>query len=100
MTSTVSIAGLDKADILRVLFNHAKPVGRGYLHCQDQDMTKEKAAELVEAFRYFDYVEGRPLKIDLRADELRVDLYDRNQGGAGTAERLIDGLRQTDRGQA
>lgn len=104
----VSIAGLDKAALLMVLYNGSCPQGAGWLQARRGNMTLEQAREAVghrdDSSRrfgkdrrgnrdlYFDYVFGRPLKIDLSGDTMDTWLYDRDNG-KGSAARLIDELR-------
>jgi hypothetical protein len=113
--TTINIAGLDKAEILAVLFNNSQPLGMGFLQALVQgnhDMTVEEARSLInreqladndfgfntrqgsDGKQYgFDYVRGRPMKINLEGDEFDPWGYDRDNGGDGTAKRLIDSLR-------
>lgn len=88
----IDISGLDKAEILQTLYNHAIPLGLGFLQSTPEEMTIEVARELVAENTYFDYVFGRPLKVNLKRDVMRTDLYDRDQG-SGSAKRLITELR-------
>ena len=104
--AAVNIVGLDKAEVFAALYNHAKPLGMGMLHYDPELLTKESAQALMEKGDdsarifgslsrrplYFDYVKGRPLKIDLSGDELDTFLYDRDQG-EGAGERIINQLR-------
>lgn len=104
--SKINIAGIDKAELFAALYNHAKPLGMGMLHYDPTPLTKESAEKLMglgddsarmfpgmgRRSMYFDYVKGRPLKIDLSGDELETALYNRDQGD-GAAERIVEGLR-------
>lgn len=104
---TIDISGLDKADILRVLYNNSRPMGLGFLQATEGDLTEQEAQEYInrdvladndfgqygDDELYFDYVRGRPLKINLTGDEFDPWGYDRDNGGDGTAARLIDTLR-------
>ncbi len=103
--SKVNIAGLDKVELFAALYNYAKPLGMGMLHYDPKPLTKEAAAILMgqgddtqrmfgssRGGLYFDYVKGRPLKIDLSGDELDTYLYNRDQGD-GAAERIVAELR-------
>lgn len=106
MSTTTDISGLDKAELLAALYNHAVPQGMGFLQATPGDMTKEEAeailkngtSDYVVPFSnssnhlYFDYVKGRPLKVDLSQDEMRTDLYNRDQG-PNAAESVIESLR-------
>jgi hypothetical protein len=102
----VNIAGLDKAELFAALYNHAKPLGMGMLHYDPTPLTKESAQKLMDAgddsarmfpglgktALKFDYVKGRPLKIDLSGDEMETWLYNRDQGD-GAAEKIVAKLR-------
>ncbi len=105
--SKINIAGLDKAELFAALYNHAKPLGMGLLHYDPTPLTKESAQKMMEGgddvsrmfpgvragrSLYFDYVKGRPLKIDLSGDEMETSLYNRDQGD-GAAERIVAELR-------
>ena len=63
------------------------------LHAQAELMTTEEAAARLLEGDYVDYLHGRPLKLDFSRDEFRTDLYDRDNGGEGTCERIINGIR-------
>ena len=92
----INISQADKAEVLAALYNAAKPAGGlGLVHARKEPMTVEQARALIKRITddtgferrhglYFDYVWGRPLKVDLSEDALNVSLYDRDQGvGAG-----------------
>ena len=56
-------------------------------------MTADTARERFgECSEYFDYVDGRVMKVDLSGDELHTGLYNRDNG-IGAAEAVIDTLR-------
>lgn len=74
----MNISKLDKAEVLRVLYNNSKPLGFGVFHYKPIDMTIEEARELLEDQTSFDYVGGRVLKIRLDGGEMRTDLYNRD----------------------
>ena len=77
----MDISNYDKADVLRVLYNNARPLGLGMLHFDPKDMTKEEAQELIDSGQtYFDYVKGRVMKVDLSKTDLRTALYNRDNG--------------------
>ncbi len=102
----VDISGLDKAAVLAVLFNASAPGGMGFLQAGrgPSVMTVEDAQQIIEGggspdpgfphgnLRY-DYLFGRPLKVNLEGDEFNPWGFDRDNGGAGTAQWLIDELR-------
>jgi hypothetical protein len=92
MKMSVSIKGLDKAEILAALYNEARPLGLGMLHFDPEPMTVDEAREMIGKYLNFDYVKGRPLKVSLDGDELDTRLYDRDQG-QGKGERIVNALR-------
>lgn len=115
MSNMVDISDLSKASVLAVLFNASAPAGMGFLQAANVPnvMTVEYAEELIThgngitpdygGFQIpgrdelaFDYLYGRPLKVNLTEDLFDPAGFDRNNGGAGTAQRLIDELRATD----
>lgn len=91
----ISIKGLDKAVVLASLYNRSKPLGLGYLQATPGDMPLEEARSLLEKRTYFDYLNGRIMKIDLKDDELDPWLYDRDLG-PGAAQSVIDALRSNE----
>ena len=85
----MDITGLSKPKILAALFNAAMPLGLGFMHYQQSHVMDEKEAEkLLETQTYFDYHEGRLMKVDMSKDELRTDLYNRDNG-ENAAENAI-----------
>jgi hypothetical protein len=70
-------------------------------------MTREGALQLMESGddssrmfpgmgrsrMYFDYVYGRPLKVNLEGDELETGLYNRDWG-KDAAEQIVESLRK------
>jgi hypothetical protein len=78
----VSIAGLDRAEVLRALYNAARPLGLG-LH-QPGGGPAMTPAEASAALAYYgpvlDYLRGRALKIDLSADDVDPAAYDAANG--------------------
>lgn len=94
--STVSIAGLDKARVLATLFNASHPQGMGFLNpASSMPLTASAAAEIIAEDRghlYFDYLNGRVLKVDLTGDHIDARLYDRDNGD-GALAAAIDQLR-------
>jgi len=89
----ISIKGLDKAEVLAALYNRARPQGMGFLQWTPQDMSIEEAKETLQYGPYFDYVQGRVMKVDLSKDEFDSSLYDRDNG-LGAAEMVIARLRE------
>lgn len=101
MTENVDISGLDKAEVLAALFNASRPQRMGFHHphCLE-DLTVASAQEILEGeprfpwnpFK-FDYVNGRPLKVDLRGDTFDPTSFDENNG-EGAAARAVEALRK------
>jgi hypothetical protein len=93
MEEVMDISKLDKADVLATLYNRAMPLGMGMLHYTPEPMTREEAQVMLDESRdkYFDYVKGRVMKIDLSKDELRTALFNRDNG-PDAAENALAGL--------
>lgn len=109
-SEAVNIEGLDKALVLAALYNRSAPQGMGVLQARPGGFTVDDAraaiAEGDDSKRifgelagrrnkelYFDYLRGRPLKVDLTGDSFDPWGYDRDNGGEGSAQRIIDDLR-------
>lgn len=99
----VSIAGLDKADVLAALYNNAKMQGLGISHAEgSMAMSREQAAHhlagpgtwIGEPKGCFDYLNGRVMKVDLTGEAFDPRLYDRDNGD-GKAARVVANLRAT-----
>ena len=91
----ISTIGLDKAKVLAVLYNTARPQGMGFLPYDAKPMTVEEAADILKRTQYFDYLKGRVLKVDLRGEgEFEEGLYDRDNG-TGCGYFAISFLRWT-----
>lgn len=79
--------GLTQAEALMALFNHAKTQGLGAMHFRARNMEVKEAEELLKDQTYFDYHEGRVMKVQI-GDEINPRLYDRDNG-EGAAERAL-----------
>ncbi len=91
----VDISKLDRAEVLMALFNRSKLQGLGVL-CRSGEvgMTADDAREiLASGERYFDYLRGRVMKVDLDEDMLFVGLYDRDNG-QGAARAAIAACKE------
>ena len=91
----ISIAGRQAA-VLAALYNASKPFGMGVLHYDPAPMTVEGAQGLLDNFpegceKYFDYLQGRVMKVDMSGDECDPWLYDRDNGD-GAAAQVIEAL--------
>lgn len=107
----VSIAGLNKAAVLAALYNASAPTGMGRMWAirAPATMTVADAQAIIEGrgddeevmfgnataspYLTFDYLHGRPLKIDLRGDAFDPWGFDRDNGVPGTAAAIIARLR-------
>ena len=89
----VDIKGLDKARVLKALYDHSHVQGSGFLQAVPEGVvTVEHCAGLLEKQTYFDYLHGRVLKVELSGDEFDERLYDRDCG-EGAAQRAVDSIK-------
>lgn len=90
----VSIKGKSKAAVLAALYNRSRHQGMGILDPASRlDMSESTARGMLEAGQtYFDYINGRVIKVGLASDdEFDERLYDRDLG-AGAAQRAVNSL--------
>jgi hypothetical protein len=90
-TVEISIKELDKAQVLAALYNASRPLGMGFLQYDPQPMTVEQARVILERSTYFDYLQGRVMKVDLSSDSFDPRWYDRDNG-QGAAQKAIDAM--------
>jgi hypothetical protein len=93
----IDISKADKAAVLAALYNASHPQGMGFMQARTGIMSLEEARQAMDSGDdhagyftshggpiagrsriYFDYLYGRPLKIDLSSDVLDSRLYDRD----------------------
>lgn len=89
----IDIRGLDKAEVLTALFNRAIPRGMGWLRYQMKQMDMREAREVIrhrDRSLYFDYLDGRVMKVDLGCEFLDPSLYDRDNGRGAAEEALAE----------
>ena len=93
----IDISGLPKAQVLAALYNASAPQGMGVLQAANgpQVMDIQTAEEITRQYLEFDYLFGRPLKVDLSGLSFDPFLFDRDNGGNGTAHKIIELLRTT-----
>jgi hypothetical protein len=89
----IDISGLDKVAVLYALYNASHTQGLGFINAVP-NYTYEDCKKDFEASKskYFDYLHGRVLKVDLSGDEFDPRLYDRDCG-EGAAYYAIEELR-------
>lgn len=67
----------------------------GFAQHRDGDMSVEQAQAILDGGQtYFDYLEGRVMKVDLSGDSFETYLYDRDNG-EGAAFTVIRALRES-----
>lgn len=94
----VDIKGLDKARVLKALYDHSHVQGSGFLQAvPDGVVTVEHCEMLLGSQTYFDYLHGRVLKVELSGDEFDERLYDRDCG-EGAAQRAVDSIKDAPEG--
>ena len=84
----LDIKGLDKAEVLKALYDSSHVQGMGFLQTVPEGtVTVQHCRELLKHDTYFDYLYGRVLKVDLSGDEFDERLYERDNdpGSAGRA---------------
>lgn len=94
----VNIKGLDKARVLKALYDHSHVQGSGFLQAvPDGVVTVEHCEMLLGSQTYFDYLHRRVMKVELSGDEFDERLYDRDCG-EGAAQRAVDSIRDEQAG--
>ena len=96
-TEDLDISGLDKAELLRRLFNASRPLGLGALQPYEAEMSHEEAQELCDEYAKlnarFDYIRGRVIKVKFEGVSLKCAwLYDRDNG-MGRCAAIVSQLR-------
>lgn len=90
---SISISGMSKGEVLARLYNAARQQGLGVLDSSGRhNITVEDAQRFVDTFPqdrlYFDYLNGRVLKVDITGDILNTQAYDRDNGEGAAARAL------------
>jgi len=91
----IDVKGIDKAELLAALYNNSQPLGMGFLVAKAEPMTKAAAQAVLDnqaGDTYFDYLQGRVMKIDIGGDTLNTWGYDRDNG-AGSVARVVADLK-------
>jgi hypothetical protein len=87
----INISQLSKAEVLASLYNNSKVQGMGIFQAKGGAMTTEQAQSELDQCdsKYFDYLHGKVMKVDLSKDEFNPFLYDRDNG-EGAAQKAIE----------
>ena len=100
----ISYEGLTKAEVLAALWNGSHTQGMSFLAAVPghDRMTMEEAEDIIQKLSsrlYFDYLEGRVLKVDLRSDEPVFDeyYYDRDCGEGAAAMAIYTALKEKEK---
>lgn len=99
----INVTGLDLDELIARLCNNTQPLGLGTLNIlSSHTVTAENVSDHIAKLpkrkvRNFDYLFGRPLKVSFEIVDGQTllsfwHLYDRD-AGEGTAQRVVDGLR-------
>jgi hypothetical protein len=89
----LDVTGLSKPQLLAAFYNAAAPRGMGFLQADPAPMTELEARDIIEKHGLvFDYVKGRPLKLDFEGDALDLDDYDEDCR-PGRGEIIVEVLR-------
>ena len=95
----INIDGMDKAKVLAALYNNSQQMGMGFMNpAGASQMTEADAQKHIDHLvnnrypLYFDYLQGRVMKVDLSGDTFNPRLYDRDNGD-GAAERAVNSIR-------
>lgn len=95
MSELIDISKMDKAEVLRVLYNDSKQQGMGFLHARGREpLTHAEAEELLKQGTSFDYLHGRVMKVNIGGNSLDPWGYDRDNG-QGAAQRAISRIPVT-----
>ncbi len=93
----VDIKGLDKARVLKALYDRGNIQGTGRFAKSNTTVTVEICEAMVERSCKFDNMFGLLLNVDLSRDEFNESGYDRIYG-AGAAQRAVDSVKGTQEG--
>lgn len=96
MRAKIDISGIDKATLVAELFNNSKPLGLGFFAAKtNTKMTAEAAQRYLDKGQtYFDYLEGRVMKIDVSENEMDPWGYDRDNG-QGAANKVVEAIKKS-----
>ena len=86
----IDIKGLDKAEVLRHLYNAALPSGLSTFAGTPEVLSPLEAEQYVKiaASGYFSFIHGRGLHVDIGKDKLDTRAYDAANGEGAAAAAL------------
>ena len=113
----VSTEGLTDAEVLLALYNASRVVGMGIFSATSEPLTLEHCEAILEfgtspdygdagqclkpreGGAWIDYLYGKPLKVELNGSgSFDPWGFDRDNGGPGSAQRVIDEARRAKNG--
>lgn len=96
MRTKIDITGIEKATLVASLYNNSKPLGLGFFAAKNNAEMKAADAQkyLDNGQTYFDYLQGRVMKIDVSEDEMDPWGYDRDNG-QGAASKVVEAIRKS-----
>lgn len=89
----VSIKGLDKARVLKALYDNSHIPSGSTKKDTPGKVTVERFRDALEWAHYFDFTYGRWMKVDVSGDEFDERMYDA-ECGEGAAQRAVDSVRR------
>jgi hypothetical protein len=94
MSDDIDVSDISPAELLAGLYNNARAQGMGFLQYKPEPMNAIEAAKLIgdKGRAYFDYVQGRVMKVEINGKTLAPRLYDRDNGH-GAALRAVNEIR-------
>jgi hypothetical protein len=100
MGEKVDFTGIPKALAFAELYNSAKAQGWGFFHATEKQMSVEDAKKALKDNRsgYFDYHNGRVMKVNMKTYPLLGNWgYDRDNG-KGKMQEIADKLKNSKEG--
>lgn len=90
----IDVSDIDRAVLPAALYNNSRPQGMGFLqpNCMSPMTVEQAQAFLDKGHTYFDYLQGRVMKVEINGKTLDPWEYDRYLG-QGAAQRVVESLR-------
>jgi hypothetical protein len=91
----INTEGFSAAFLLKALYNHSRPIGRGILHYDPKPATLEECQTYIDKAGgrvYVDYLGGRLIKTEFYNEMKELDerLYDRDFGRGAAEYAILD----------